>query len=88
MQDQEYKTNVGTANQFELANTDAANRQAVVEADLATKLYDKQMIADQQYDNAKRAMKWNAIGAFNNALTNRGMTQSMNERTDQFQVEG
>ena len=87
LQDQEYKANVGTANQFELANTDAANRQAIVEADLATKLYDKQMIADQQYDNAKRAMKWNAIGAFNNALTNRGMTQSMNERTDQFQVD-
>jgi hypothetical protein len=81
LQDQEYKTNVGTANQFEMANTDIKNKYGVLQAKMATDLYDKETIADQAYDNSKRALRWNAIQSMNQADTNRGMTQTANTLT-------
>jgi hypothetical protein len=87
LQDQEYKTNVATANQFELANTQTRNQGSLNRANLATQLYDKNTIANQQYDNSKRALKHNVVNNINTALTNRGMTQSLNTRTDQFKVD-
>lgn len=81
LQDQEYKTNIATANQFEMANTDIKNKYGVLQAKLATDLYDKETIADQAYDNSKRALRWNAIQSMNQADTNRGLTQTANTLT-------
>jgi len=81
LQDQEYKTNVATANQFEMSNTALKNQFSQLAAKARTDLYDKQMIANQQYDNARRALRWNMINAMNQADTNRGLTQTANTLT-------
>jgi hypothetical protein len=87
LQDQEYKTNVATANQFATNRAQMLNTHSNNIAALKTKQYDKQTIADQQYDNAKKAARWNTVGMINNALTNRGMTQNMNANTDSFYID-
>ena len=87
LQDQEYKTNVATSNQFKNNRAQMLNQHSANTAALKTKQFDKQTIADQQYDNAKKAARWNTVGMINNALTNRGKTQNMNANTDSFYID-
>lgn len=68
--------NIGIRNQEEMLNTE-----------IATNLYDKTTMANQQFDNAQRAARNNMALAYNNALTNRAMTQSQNLMSAPFQVD-
>jgi hypothetical protein len=86
-QEAEDKTNVGIANQFELANTQAKNQYNMYKAGLDTQLWDKNVIANQQFDNAKRALREKLRFDFNQGWTNKGMTQTMNALRDDFAVD-
>jgi len=86
-QEVEDKTNVGIANQFELANTEAKNQYNMYKAGLDTQLWDKNVIANQQFDNAKRALREKLRFDFNQGWTNKGMTQTMNALRDDFAVD-
>ena len=77
--------NVQTANQFELTNKQAYNAYLQNQADRATNMYDKTVIANQQFDNARREAKDEMRKQFVNAWTNRGKTQTLNAMySDQY----
>jgi hypothetical protein len=84
VQEAEQQANIGVANQFELANVQQRNQFAANKAQWDTALYDKYTVMQQQFKNAKTAAKWNMLSMFNNALTNRGKTQSMNSLYDNY----
>ena len=79
--------NVQTANQFEQINTNVLNQFGMANAQLATDLYDKTTIANQQFDNAKREAATALREAFKTAVTNRAQTQAMNELYPHYQVD-
>jgi hypothetical protein len=79
--------NVQIANQFETANSQLMNQASDRKAQMATMLYDKNTIANQQFDNeknmARQALRQNYI----NAITNRAQTQAMNSLYPQYAVD-
>jgi hypothetical protein len=79
--------NVQVANQFEQANAAALNADSQARAQRSTRLYDKSVIANQQYDNAKRAARENIRSTMENAITNRGRTQALNTMNKQYNVD-
>lgn len=79
--------NVGIANQFENIRTGIFNKNSMLNADTARKLYDGTVIANQQFDNAKRQANNEIRSAYTNALTNRAMTQTLNTMHPNFQVD-
>lgn len=79
--------NVGIDNQFEMANTEILNNDSHARSDRATRLYDKGVIANQQYDNSKALGRQKIRDAFNSAWTNRGRTQALNSVNKQYKVD-
>lgn len=79
--------NVQIANQFEQLNTGILNQFGMTNAQLATDLYDKTTIANQQFDNAKREAGTALREAFKTAITNRAQTQAMNELYPHYQID-
>jgi hypothetical protein len=79
--------NIQIANQFELAKTDILNRASDRKAQLNTQLYDKNTIANQQFDNAKNQARQQLRQGFVDAVTNRGQTQAMNTLYPQYYVD-
>jgi hypothetical protein len=71
--------NVGAANQFELTKANMFNQTGMANAEIAGRLYDQNTIANQQYDNAKNQARQQLRQSYINAITNRAMTQAMNE---------
>jgi uncharacterized protein (UPF0335 family) len=51
------------------------------------KLYDKNVISNQQFDNAKRQGRANVRESYNTALTNRAKTDALNQIYPQMQVD-
>lgn len=82
-----HNKNVGTANQFENLRTDILNKNNMLNADSARKLYDQTTVANQQFDNAKRQANNEIRESYVNALTNRAMTQTMNTLYPHYQVD-
>ena len=81
------RLNVDTANQFEQFNTGIQNQDALNRASLATSLFDKKTIADQQYDNAKNQAREMLRRHFVNGITNANKTATLNELYDNFKVD-
>jgi hypothetical protein len=54
---------------------------------MANRVYDKNVIANQQFDNAKRQAKSNLRQAYNTALTNRAKTDALNQMYPNYQVD-
>lgn len=80
--------NVGVANEFERENTGILNNLNLNKAKMNTELYDKTVIANQQFDNAKAMARQNLRQSFIDAFTNRGMTQGVNTMySKQFKVD-
>jgi len=79
--------NVSVANQFEQFNTQVYNQGEAQRAGLATQLYDKYSLLNQNFDNAKRAARANVREQYTNALTNRAMTQTLNSLYPQYHVD-
>ena len=55
---------------------------------MANRVYDKNVIADQQFQNAKRAGRANMAQAYNTAVTNKWKTDALNQMYPDFQVSG
>lgn len=76
----------------DVANRDVLRRDALMSAaaEFNTKglsdFYDKTVIANQAYDNAKRAMDENIVNTVNNAITNAAYTSNLNTLYPQFDI--
>jgi hypothetical protein len=78
--------NVNIANQFELKGTDIANQEAMLKQSTAQRLYDQNTIANQQYDNAKLAMRNQFRNYYTNAITNKWQTDALNQMYPNYAV--
>jgi len=78
--------NVNLANQFEFKANDIRNQEQMLNQAAASKLYDQNTIANQQYDNARLAMRNNLRNYYTNAITNRWKTDALNQMFPQYAV--
>ena len=78
--------NVGVANEFEKYNSALINDFNIKNALSAQDYYDKTVVANQQYDNSKRIANNRINRMFTNALTNRAMTQVLNQLYPEYFV--
>jgi hypothetical protein len=79
--------NVGVANQFEQANKQLINEANFRNQLAANDFYDKTVATNQNYDNARRAGRRQAVDYVNAALENRFMTEQMNSLYPNYYVE-
>jgi hypothetical protein len=79
--------NVNIANQFEGQQVGIRNQEQMLNQQMANRLYDKNTIANQQFQNAKTAGRANMRQAYNTALTNRSKTDAMNQMYPNYQVD-
>jgi len=79
--------NVGVANQFEQANKQLINEANFRNQLAANDFYDKTVATNQQYDNARRAGRREAVDYVNAALENRFITDQMNSLYPNFFVD-
>jgi hypothetical protein len=78
--------NVGIANQFEGQQVGIRNQEQMLNQQMANRVYDKNVIADQQFQNAKRAGRANMAQAYNTAVTNKWKTDALNQMYPDYQV--
>jgi hypothetical protein len=78
--------NSNIANQFEFKSTDIRNQEALANQASQQKLYDSNIIANQQYSNAKLAMRNQLRNYYTDALTNKGKTAALNNLYPQYAV--
>lgn len=78
--------NVGIANQFEGQQVGIRNQEQLMNQQMANRVYDKNVIADQQFQNAKRAGRANMAQAYNTAVTNKWKTDALNQLYPDYQV--
>ncbi len=78
--------NVNIGNQFEAAQVGVRNQENMLNQQMANRLYDKNVIANQQFENAKRQGRANVRESYNTALTNRAKTDAMNQMYPNYQV--
>ena len=71
--------NVGVANQFSPMVAEAMNKQAMYAAERTNELFKGNVIANQQYDNSKRAYFTNLTKSYANAWNNRMNFGDMND---------
>ena len=78
--------NVQLADQFEMKSVDIRNQEGLANQAAQQKLYDQNTIANQQYDNAKLAMRNNTRNYYTNAITNRAKTAALNQLYPQYSI--
>lgn len=78
--------NVGIANQFEGQQVGIRNQEQMLNQQMANRVYDKNVIADQQFQNAKRQGRANMAQAYNTAVTNKYKTDALNQMYPDYQV--
>lgn len=79
--------NVGVANQFEQGNKSLINDFNIKNAIAKNDYFTKTVTANQQMDNAKRAAKNRTVGSATNAITNKAMTQVLNNMYPEFAID-
>jgi len=79
--------NVGIANQFEGQQVGIRNQEQLQNQELASKLYDQNTIANQQFDNTQAAKRGILRNQYNNAVTNRAKTDAMNQMYPNYAVD-
>jgi len=79
--------NVNIANQFEGQQVGIRNQEQLMNQQIANDLYDKNVIANQQFDNAKRQAAQNLRQQYNTAVTNRWKTDAMNQLYPDYAVD-
>jgi hypothetical protein len=78
--------NVGIANQFEGQQVGIRNQEQLMNQQIAGRVYDKNVIADQQFQNAKTAGRANVAQAYNTAVTNKWKTDALNQLYEDYKV--
>jgi len=79
--------NVGIANQFAGNNVQIGNEAQRFNQAQNKQLFDQRTIANQQYDNAKRALRHNLVDSENTLLTNMWKTDAMNQMYPQYAID-
>jgi hypothetical protein len=79
--------NVNIANQFEGQQTGIRNQEQLMNQQMANRLFDKNTIANQQFDNAKALANSNLRQYYNTALTNKAKTDALNQMYPNYQVD-
>ena len=79
--------NVNIANQFEANQVGVRNQENMLNQQVANRVYDKNVIANQQFDNSKRAGRANMRQAYNTAVTNRAKTDALNQMYPNYQTD-
>ena len=78
--------NVNIANQFEMKATDIRNQEGMLKQASAQRVYDQNTVANQQFDNAKLAMRNNLRNYYTNAITNKEKTDALNQMYPNYAV--
>jgi hypothetical protein len=78
--------NVNIANQFEANQVGVRNQENQMNQQMANRVYDKNVIANQQFENAKRQGAANMRQAYNTALTNKMKTDALNQMYPNYQT--
>ena len=79
--------NVNIANQFEGTQTGIRNQESMLNQQMANRVYDKNTIANQQFDNAKLAGRQNLRNAYNTGVTNKWKTDALNQMYPNYQTD-
>ena len=79
--------NVNIANQFATNAANIRNQEQLQNQAIDQRLYDQTTIANQQFDNAKLAMRNNLRNQYTNAITNRMQTDALNQLYPQYAVD-
>jgi hypothetical protein len=79
--------NVGVANQFAGNNLQIRNEAQRYNQAQNKQLYDQNVIANQQNDNTKRALRHNLGESENTLLTNMWKTDALNQQTPQYAID-
>jgi hypothetical protein len=79
--------NVGVANQFAGNNLQLRNEAQRYNQAQNKQLYDQNVIANQQNDNTKRALRHNLGESENTLLTNMWKTDALNQQTPQYAID-
>jgi hypothetical protein len=78
--------NVGIANQFEANQVGVRNQESMANQQMANRVYDKNVIANQQFDNSKAQGRSNQRQAYNTAVTNKWKTDALNQMYPNYQT--
>jgi hypothetical protein len=79
--------NVNIANQFEGTQVGIRNQESMLNQQMANRVFDKNTIANQQFDNAKLAAKQKVRDSYNNSVTNKWKTDALNQMYPNYQTE-
>lgn len=78
--------NVNIANQFEGTQTGIRNQESMLNQQMANRVYDKNTIANQNFDNAKLQGRQNLRNAYNTGVTNKWKTDALNQMYPNYQT--
>ena len=78
--------NVNIANQFEGTQVGIRNQESMLNQQMANRVFDKNTIANQQFDNAKLAAKQKVRDSYNNSVTNKWKTDALNQMYPNYQT--
>ena len=87
MQSRYNNQNANIANQFEANQIGVRNQENMLNQQMAGRLYDKNVIANQQFDNAKRQGRKALRDSYTTLITNRAKTDAMNQMYPNYQVD-
>lgn len=79
--------NVGLSNQFEQLQTNIRNQERSMNQGIAKELYDKNVITNQSFDNAKRAADANIRQAFGTGWKNASDIAMLNATSEQYEID-
>ena len=79
--------NVNIANQFEGTQVGIRNQESMLNQQMTNRVFDKNTIANQQFDNAKLAGRQNLRNSYNTAVTNKWKTDALNQMYPNYQTE-
>ena len=78
--------NVNIANQFEMKANDIRNQSSMLNQATNQRLYDQNTVANQQFDNAKLAMRNNVRNYYTQGITNKWKTDALNQMYPNYAV--
>lgn len=79
--------NVGLANQFEQLQSNVRNQERMMNQGIAKELYDKNVITNQSFDNAKRSADANIRQAFATGWKNASDIAMLNATSEQYEID-
>jgi hypothetical protein len=78
--------NVNIANQFEMKANDIRNQESMLKQATAQRVYDQNTVGNQQFDNAKLALRNNARNYYTQGITNKWKTDALNQMFPNYAV--